>query len=223
MSRFVFLSVLCVLLCVLSVSAQQQMCRIDGYEFPCPRVVESLFFDYRAYGAIEAVAYTGLPVGRPLDILESMFQGEEQLLRYFNGGNRGNETIPHTYPRGIIVDLDRHAYYPVMFLPNAYMGGRAPASTVPSVVAEPVSPLGRVEPITVPMFERPTDARIRDTVLAAHFVLRTHGQMFNNGTFGFFSYDMPTHRGPTYTSEIWVFPPVPATAAATHKKISMNE
>jgi len=75
MSRFVFLSVLCFLLCV-SVSAQQQMCRIDGYEFPCPRVVESLYFDYREYGAIEAVAYVGLPTGSPIDILEAMYTGE---------------------------------------------------------------------------------------------------------------------------------------------------
>jgi len=211
MSRFVFLSVLCFLLCVVSVSAQQQMCRIDGYEFPCPRVVESLYFDYREYGAIEAVAYVGLPTGSPIDILEAMYTGEEQLLRYFNGGNRGNESIPHTYPRGIVVDIIHHAYYPVMFLPNAFMGGRAPPSTIRNVVTEGVDPLGSVEPITVPMFERPTDARIRDTVLAAHFVLRQHGQAYRNGTFAFFSYDMPTHRGPTYNSEIWVFPPAPAT------------
>jgi len=195
------------------VTAQQQFCRVDGYEFPCPRVVESIFFDYRVYGAIEAVAYTGLPRGQPLDLLEALVRGEEVLLRYFNGANKNNETIPHTYPRGIVANYITHEYYPVIFLPNAYTGGRAPAPTNADVYIGGVTPIGRVEPMTVPMFERPTDARIRDTIIAAHFILRQHGQTYQNGTFGFFSYDLPDHRGPTYTSEIWVFPTFPAAQA----------
>jgi len=188
------------------VSAQQQYCRVDGYEFPCPRVVESVFIDYRVYGAIEAVAYTGLPRGQPLDILEAMFTGEAHLLAYFNGANKANETIPHTYPRGIVADFVTHTYYPVIFLPNAYTGGRAPAPTAATIYVGGVTPIGRVEPMAVPLFERPTDARIRDTVIASHIVLRQHGQSYHNSTFAFFSYDLPEHRGPSYTSEVWVFP-----------------
>jgi len=206
---FVVLSV-----CVSGVVAQQQFCRVDGYEFPCPRVVESLFIDYRVYGNIEAVAYTGLPRGQPLDILESMYIGEGHLLAYFNGANKGNETIPHTYPRGIVVNFLSHVYFPIIFLPNAYMGGRAPPATSPTILVAGVDPIGRVEPMAVPMFERPTDARIRDTVLGSHYILRQHGQSYQNSTFAFFSYDLPDHRGPTYTSEVWVFPNLPATNEA---------
>jgi len=213
-SLFLFLSVLLVVL-VPVLGQPQQFCRVDGFEYPCPRVVESLYLDYRVYGAVEVVAYTGLPVGKPLDILLSLITGEEQILRYFNRGNRANESIPHTFPRGIIVDIMTHRYIPVVFLPNAYLGGRAPASTIPMVHTEGVDPFGRVEPIVVPMLERPTDTLIRDTVFAAHFILRQHGQSYLNSTFAFFSYDLATHRGPGWDSEVWVFPPVPATATAS--------
>jgi len=215
LSSLSFFAIFLVLLAS-GVSAQQQYCRVDGYDFPCPRVVESLYLDYRVYGAIEAVAYTGLPRGRPLDILDSMFYGEFEILRYFNGGNRANETIPHTYPRGIIVDFVTHVYFPILFLPNAYVG-RAPASTIADILVAGVDPIGRVEPMTVPMFERPTDARIRETVLAAHVLLRQHGQTFQNTTFAFFSYDLVDHRGPTYTSEAWVFPEYRATTMINKK------
>jgi hypothetical protein len=144
-----------------------------------------------------------------------MFIGEEHLLAYFNGGNKANETIPHTYPRGIVADLVTHVYYPIIFLPNAYSGGRAPAPTSPTIYVGAVTPVGRVEPMAVPLFERPTDARIRETTLAAHFILRQHGQSYHNSTFAFFSYDLPDHRGPTYTSEVWVFPPFAAELRPT--------
>lgn len=196
---------------LISASAQQSYCRVDGYDFPCPRVVESLFIDYRIYGRLEVVAYTGLPQGRPLDIIESLFVGTEFIHRYFDGGNRANETIAHTYPRAIFVDFVNHRYFPVLFLPTAYLG-RAPASSVENVAVGGIDPLGSVEPLAVPLFERPTDARIRDTVIATHAVLRQHGETYNPTSFVYLSYDLPDHRGPTYTSEVWVFP---AAAAAT--------
>jgi len=207
------------LLCLLlvGVSGQQGYCRVDGYDFPCPRIVESLYLDYRIYGNLEAVAYIGLPVGRPLDIIESLYTGTEFIHRYFDGGNRANVTIPHTYPRAIFVDFVTHRYIPLLFLPQTYIG-RAPGSAVANVVIGGVDPLGSVEPISVPLFERPTDARLREAVIATHTVLRQHGETYNPNVFVFASYDLPDHRGPTYNSELWVFP----APAATNNKIKVQ-
>jgi len=74
-------------------------------------------------------------------------------------------------------------------------------------------PIGRDEPMVVPIFEFPSDARIRDTVIATHIVLRQHGETYSPNYFVFASYDMPNHRGPTWTSEVWIYPAPNATAA----------
>jgi len=207
LSTVLFLTISSLL--ILSVSGQQSYCRIDGYEYPCPRVVESLYVDYRVYGRFEVVAYAGLPRGNPLDIPLAMVTGIERIWAYFDGYNRGNVTIPRTFPHGIIVNYVTHTYFPFLFLPVAYIG-RAPAPVNPEVIVGNVERLGTVEPMSVTFNEAPNDTRIRDFVLATHYVLRQHDQSYEPNVFAFLSYDLLSHRGPIYDSEVWVFPAPPA-------------
>jgi len=205
-SLFCFASLL--IISILSASAQQQSCVVDGIPYGCPTVTSSenrWGLEFRRYSSVRLVAYLNLSAIPPTETPLQAFSRQLPYLEdYFNGQNLNHTKVPFTRPVILEHFLNNGiepVNWPWMILPDAYSANPPIPSnncihaSVPSFQISVV-----VMSLPVPL----TDELISVSVNQIQTVLTDHHYQYWPDKFRVVSY--LTNDTKTWPNEIWLIP-----------------